>query len=595
MNNWTKAVSVKTLTWAAVVNLAIMPCLLPFTSAAHAQPGFETAPTAAVLDFNNTSGYGGAGLARTAADAVGLEIRKSNRFALMQQSAVDRQLSDLGLVTPLNRIGYLRLGQALRTDTFITGDVRSVTFSGTPRQCRVILEVRFVDTASGETVNGSVKAGMSNPRPGYSGEDDTLLNEAIGNAAFEAVREVLTYTIPESTVLNTRAAREVILNSGLRSGIKEGMEMIIIRRGEEVARIRVRRVSDHDAEAIIIAETRGVRPEDKARAIFRIPEVSVDKASGRVIEHSTSRSRSKGLGAIGGVLLAVGVIYAVTKMASGNNEAAGKVVAEPGRDRNGLPIMQVTWSPSIFAKSDVNRIQWQIYRSDVQTTDGNGARVPVGVLQGNQTTFIDTLIPATFVYASLPHHEQAAEDPNYTDGTGVAITPGVNYTYEVALTYSQLQVTGGQSQTVFRTSRATGNASATVIAPPTIVTPLNRSQDVDPRDVQFTWTTSAGANEYVVEVSYDKTFINRAQTFVSPIISSTGGGGISLSTERLNIEGAPLNINRGQRVRLFWRVGARSAFDRPGPRPDPTGNGSRFVFSDPFEFDTQELPPPPNQ
>jgi hypothetical protein len=110
--------------------------------------------------------------------------------------------------------------------------VNAVTFVGNPKQAQVVLTVRVIDIASGEPINGAVATGFSNRRPGFTGDDDTLVQEAIRNAAFEAVRIINNYTIPEATILTTRAGKEVLLNRGIRGGLQPGMEMIVVRRGE---------------------------------------------------------------------------------------------------------------------------------------------------------------------------------------------------------------------------------------------------------------------------------------------------------------------------------------------------------------------------
>jgi hypothetical protein len=94
----------------------------------------------------------------------------------------------------------LRLGRALQTESLITGEVNAVTFVGNPKQAQVVITVRVIDIASGEPINGAVATGFSNRRPGFTGDDDTLVQEAVRNAAFEAVRIINNYTIPEATV-----------------------------------------------------------------------------------------------------------------------------------------------------------------------------------------------------------------------------------------------------------------------------------------------------------------------------------------------------------------------------------------------------------
>jgi hypothetical protein len=151
----------------------------------------------------------------------------------------------------------------------------------------------------------------------------------------------------------------------------------------------------------------------------------------------------------------------------------------------------------------------------------------------------------------------------------------------------------GQTLILYKLSDRVRSGQATVLLPVQLLTPGQRSEDVDPKDVGFSWQAAEGANAYRVEVSTDPTFRDRNRTFVSPEILSTAAGGSPVSTERINLETGLLNRLglRGQRVTLYWRVGARNLGDNPGPLPGP--GGLRYVWSRPFEFTTQELPPSP--
>jgi hypothetical protein len=377
-------------------------------------------PRVAVLDFENKSGFGGASIARAATDAVAGEYQKLRKFEVLARGEIEQQLRDLDLATPLDKTGFLRLGRALQTESLITGEVNAVTFVGNPKQAQVVLTVRVVDIASGEPINGAVATGFSNRRPGYTGDDDTLVQEAIRNAAFEAVRIINNYTIPEATILSTRAGKEVLLNRGIRGGLQPGMEMIVVRRGEAVGRIRVTQVSDSDAVAEIIEFGRGIQSEDRARAIFRVPTVEVK--AGRVV---TERPRQRGEGnkllrALGPILIIGLIAFGVARASSGGNTPVQTVLAEPSADGNFEPFVRVSWKTTLFAKSASDTIQWQIYRSDFIGTDGNGNLQPVGVTPGNQNFFVDTTVPRNLSYASLPR--EGSEDLELEEIEGA---PGV--------------------------------------------------------------------------------------------------------------------------------------------------------------------------
>jgi len=579
-----------------VVSMLAVSILYPL-GAARAYAQLIQLPRIAVLDFENKSGYGGASIARAATDAVASEFQKLRKYEVLARGEVEQQLKDLDLTPPLDRTGFLRLGRALQVESIITGEVNAVTFVGSPKQAQVVITVRVIDVASGEPINGAVATGLSNRRPGYTGDDDTLVQEAVRNAAFEAVRIINNYTIPEATVLTTRAGKEVLLNRGIRGGLQPGMEMIVIRRGEEVGRIRVTQVSDSDAVAEIIDFGRGIQSEDRARAIFRVPTVQV-KAGKVVTERPRQNGRGNQLLRALGPLLVVGLIaFGVARASSGGNTPVESVIAEAGADANFEPFIRVRWSTTLFSKSVEDKLQWQIYRSDFTGTDANGQLRPIGVTPGNQNFFIDDTVPRVFAYVTAPRLREGVEDVELeeygADSPAPGVAPGRSYTYQVALVYREQRFAEGQTLILFRISDRVRSGQATAIAPVFLLDPPQRSEDVDPKAVRFSWLAAEGANAYRVEVSTDPTFRDRARTFVSNEILSTAAGGTPVSTETLNIETAFLQRLglAGRRVTLYWRVGARNLTDDPGPIPGP--GGLRYVWSRPFEFTTQELPPAP--
>lgn len=591
MKTWKKKVNwVRYLSLAAVWSLLATPLLQPLTIASHAQ--IDEAPRVAVLDFQNQSAYGGNALARAASDAVTSELRKSGRYNVLSRQDVDQQLKELDLSPPLDRIGYLRLAQALQVQSIFVGSVRAVTLGGPSKQAQVVLEVRVVDGALGEPVNGSIETGLSNPRPGYSGDDDTLVIEGLKNAAFDAVRTINTYTIPEATILNSRGAKEVILNKGVQGGIKVGMEMIVLRRGEPVGKIRVTQVSNNDATADIIAQTRGIMPEDRARAIYEVPELKM--VGTKVVTKDPRQTRGKGnqtLKALGPLLVLGLIVFAVGRASSGGNTPVRDVVAEATVDGNFEPVIRVSWKTTLFAKDNASHIQWQVFRSDNMGIDGNGNLIPVGVVPGNQNFFIDTTLPRNFSYASPPREGSEDLELQEVEG-GPGVAAGRSYTYQVALVYSERRDTGdGETTLFYHLSGRVPTGQATAIAPSVLRTPTRGSEDADPRNIQFSWFAADGANVYVVEVSYDPTFTDRraGRIFTTPEIQSTVPAGGIVSTDLLNIA-TTLNVPSDRRVTLYWRVGARNNADSPGPVAQ---GGVRYVWSRPFDFSTQELPPPP--
>ncbi|MEO0249949.1 MAG: hypothetical protein ABIN58_10560, partial [candidate division WOR-3 bacterium] len=316
-------------------------------------------------------------------------------------------------------------------------------------------------------------------------------------------------------------------------------------------RARIKEVSDHDAVADVLAYTRGIQPEDRARAIFTLEEVKVKRGRIVTVEPKPERAKRKSIRGFETLLILGLIALGVARASSGGNTATEQVTAEAMADGNLQPRVRLSWNANLFAKGNRFKVRWLIYRDPAFPESPQ-------TVEGNQTSFLDTFVSA-----------------------------GVSYTYQLALEYQEPEQ--GDRQAV-KTSDRVSSGQATAIGPVQLVSPTQRSQDVDPREVIFSWIAAAGANAYRIEVSYDITFRDRTRTFVSDEIPSTAAAGTAVSSDKINIEQG-LNLPRGQRIKLYWRVGARNLNDSPGPVPD--AGGLRYVWSAPFEFETQELPPPP--
>ncbi|MER3462057.1 MAG: hypothetical protein C4342_03360, partial [Armatimonadota bacterium] len=95
-----------------------------------------------------------------------------------------------------------------------------------------------------------------------------MLNEAVNFGAQQAVQNILRQQIGHATVLTTPTTQFVTLNKGTRQGLKVGQEMVVLRRGELVARVRIAEVNTDSAVASILRQNMGVAPGDTARVIY---------------------------------------------------------------------------------------------------------------------------------------------------------------------------------------------------------------------------------------------------------------------------------------------------------------------------------------
>jgi hypothetical protein len=170
------------------------------------------------------------------------------------------------------------LGQALGVDYVATGRVVGLGFSPSAGRARATLAVVLTDPASGDYANGALADGFARSSAAQSGTapsdeaaQPTLLH-ALQNAAFLAAETMNRYELPRATVL-TIGGGTVRLNRGSRDGIRPGQEMVVLRGDQRVGRVRVTAVGSFDSYALITDLRRGIRPEDRARAVFALPEL----------------------------------------------------------------------------------------------------------------------------------------------------------------------------------------------------------------------------------------------------------------------------------------------------------------------------------
>jgi hypothetical protein len=237
-------------------------------------------PQVAVLDFGvyvdvlRSGNISGRMLSREATDAVVNEMTRTGRFDIVPREQVTQQAETLGLSRPYNEIALQRLGQALGADYVATGVVTRLSRDKKTSALQTSVIMLMTDPATGEVANAAAGTGVALPLQAGSKIADNLpveqvmQGQALGDAAFQLVRTLNNYRLPEAAVLMTSDNTEVRLNRGSRDGIQPGQEFLVFRQGERVGRIRVTRVYGTESYAAITDIGRGIRPEDKARAVF---------------------------------------------------------------------------------------------------------------------------------------------------------------------------------------------------------------------------------------------------------------------------------------------------------------------------------------
>jgi len=442
---------------SVLMALPVLALFLLRAPAAQAQGLASPQPTWAVLDFANPSGYGGTDVGRLAADSFVVELAKLNRYAVLPRQDLLNGIQANNLTPPLNLTSIERLGQALGVQAVVAGEIASISFSRDRRQAKVNLVVRVFDPRSGFLLNGALAEGYSNQRPIPVTDEEQLVNEAFGNAAFNAVRQISKFNLPVATVLIGRDTKSVTLNKGTRDGLYDGLEMIVTRNGVVTGRVRIFNATNNDSDAIISDQGQGIRPEDRATALYKLPEYSIDTnhtirtASSAQVGADTAstaphRSAFSGIGGILVALLAAGLLLSAIRAGhkdaslGGANVSGAHAISGRASDLGGslTSVPSVGFTASSFIPVSVritadtgnvdptNFLEFHVYRSDApaflnsyrslptftatQTTIFTGNNGGTGTNTGTNTTAIIGGILGLSGFGQVPILAQAGHN-----------------------------------------------------------------------------------------------------------------------------------------------------------------------------------------
>ncbi len=123
----------------------------------------------------------------------------------------------------------------------------------------------------------------------------------------------------------------------------------------------------------------------------------------------------------------------------------------------------------------------------------------------------------------------------------------------------------------------------TYFVSPALISPFNGSTSVNPTDLTFEWVTSAGADQYQVEV-YNNPLLSRPAVYQSQTIYSSAGTVLTHRAVSSALAGS---------TRYWWVVGSRKLGEA---QPICYINGqyrTGWIYSSPFTFTTAEGPPFP--
>ena len=545
--------------------------LTPFTTPAHAQ--LLSTYSVGVVDFINESGVQGDLLSRLATDAVVVEMGKTTRYDVgTTRTQMKTEMDRLGMRPPLTKIDLVRLGEILGNDAMLEGSIRSVQLagSGVTRRASVTLVLQMIDQASGEITNGTVQTGESSARVGFTADDDSLIADAINSAAFLSVRTMVDYIIPEATVMMNLGESQVMLNKGVRDGIKAGMRMIILRQKEIIGYVEVQKVSATSSDAKVIKSMRGIQPEDKARAIFEMPAVTTSLKTAPLPSGAPSTGGGGGKGAIGKIgkfLVGAAIVFGLVSMFKG-----GRGTEDAPTVGAGVPVV-ITWNAQLYGHGQ-NVIEYQILR-DVASV-GSTSAAPVWVISdpsaidAGAVSLYSLYGPGVPVTGTPVTYWSLDANPSTTKGIQktVSVLPepyGKTHTYQVRVNYKITErdnLTGLMVDKRWLYSGVSSPITATAIEPvltADIITPAPDSEiqldEIVSGSVRFDWKRKDGANVYYMTVEETT---SGALIWKSDVIHEIGPIVVLPASQRLDLAG---RLSAYQDKTLTWKVFCRQTRD----------------------------------
>jgi len=635
-------------TFSFVIGPAILPAM-----AQEGEVKYKAIPVV-ILDFENVSDRPDPVLGRKAADALAVQL-DPERYEVIERATVQNYLDDLKLTLPLDRDSQMRLGRALNKAgvtvyAIITGQVRSAKVVPGPRgvEGRVEMAVLMRDLSTGEYVNGALQQASSSPKPGYQGNEDALIDEALTTAADKCVLTIASQRLAEVTIMIVRRDAAII-NAGIRDGMRVGMKMVVMRFREPVGYLVLHKVDEKHSEATVTQNLRGIAERDKAIVIYELPQ----KPKLRFGEAKSAKKRtilgSQGLWGI------VGAVAMLAFLGGGNKESPGEgapggVVASALANAAALRWMDITGQAII----GMNMVTWRgpergseellayiIYRDGqlawiARPREGGGYYFidPFGIgttVTAFQQATVSIDIDATTGVVTTWDRTVETLDSPCTGGSSVSAldqsftatfccpqtVPGVPYTYQVQrLARYAITSPGGttaappaQGPANKKGDRAKQAAGVTYIIkldsplsilagpasmtpPPPLVKPIQNASVTNPSAVEFSWTTVAGADDYVLQISRDNLFRSQnTLTIPAPLGFVPAGKSVSKI-----VDVATSFPGTGTQV-MWWRAGARFTGDQAPPRVQPGWTRTQdagYVWSLPATFTmTTTSPMPP--
>lgn len=582
----------------------LIPQLLVSLPLASAQT-LKQVTTVAVIPFVDISKSGKGYVAQEITSAAALALEDTREFSVTSTSDLDREMAGMRMTPPLSQVEQIRLGQRLQVEKVLTGTIASLSVNSRTGECAAEVRLLMLDVGVGEVLDGAVAQVTTKAIPGWSGDTNQAINEAMRAAAESAVAKMLGSRVRRGNIDNVDDLGFVTLNLGADDGLVVGTDLLVMRPQWQpdlekviMRRVGVVRVKDLEANLGVGQSVEGSTPSsgDKVYRIYKPANIVQQEAKTQKVKSSVQL--------VAALLLLAGLVGVAggETNSSASELAAALTQARPGETpfvrlhistsgtalnvTHGYLFFRAANNPDFAAVAsylfDVLPGKSLTWHSDEATTlrtaDDETIDFKYKDEEGNPNTdgsvsysFVDNpLVRGTRYYYKV----RRITDPLYPPGTNPPI--GTTQVTTVPI------ITPSPDWSVI--SEASDPAGpVTYFIPPALSTPTNGAVNQPMDNMTFRFQPSVGANEYRVEVfpSTDQDGL-LAPLYQSAAVRDTGSSLIPIT-----IRGP---FTSGQTY--WWRVGARQTGDAAMP-VNQHGNQVGWLYSELRSFTAGGSPPTP--
>ncbi len=591
---------------AALMVVPYATMSVPVVAEAQPQTVFGSS-TVVVLPIRDSLGAVGSAESQKATAAVVMALDDSGEFVVTAERDYKREIAAMGLEPPLSVPEQTRLAKRLQVEKVLSGNIVSLNVHPRTGQVKVRLVVELLDIASGEFLDGANVGVMTKSIPGWSGERNQVINEALRQVAEAAASHILMTRTPVGYITSVSNNGQISVDIGAEDGIQPGTEMVIMRPiyqedlGEvrliKMGKIAVRSVEPDMCWAAPLAQGRA-KVGDRTYALHM--NVARVKSHQRTVN---MKSTTKLIAALAAILGVAAVATGDHSAGPPKNVSARLFQQTPGDEaviRVRVPSRSIPLTDQVFAwlffrqagqqnfplSADNLVAIWPEPKLPNQVWDDRAATRADIEFAGNYTYIdpegdeedVDVDItynhPPLLAGGTYYYRVQRVVTPEHRAGSGAPITTSQIGPAQV---FEPATLDVDPIDALSEGSKPTN--PVTYFSPVTLQAPAAGANNQLTTSITFMWTTTLGANQYVLQV-FPEDDPNGLRAPDYEIQQRRDASGTMTQT---------ITANFAPNSRFYWRVGAR----REGEALPMMGSFEGWLFSETRTFTTAVAPPPP--